>query len=982
MLLYYKVRMSDNNIDNEGIDDVKLTAGEKILIYLYDYIKYRNSFEVPFEVTQDGIAQNTGINRSHIPRSVKKFIDKNYIEEVSAHVKGMGRRRKVYFLTESGIDYAKKIRENISNLNWIVSKKVSKPPEVSISLEEGEMYISKNTNVENIINIFNDKVENGFKGLIISRQPVSDFENLVSNGTVFCLTSIKGEDNVPPDNIAEIIKKIDGIINHNEKSIIILDGIEYVFRVNKKEESIRFLDYLHDKINASKGLLLITNNEPIYDAEIAAILQKYTTPISYTQSKGIKQLENYLTKNILFSSRVPDKPNLLIGRDKIIKDICTFIDNDETFIIELYGIPKSGKTSIGSEVAHLYRNKKNILWINIYPWSGIRGFLTNFGDFLSSLKRDTLRNVLIKKDFDIDDALKVLVRDLGDLSLIIFIDDFHNAQEDFKSLLSFFMDSFLGNLKMVLMSRERINFSFLRNFPNRTIEEICVDEIDYEGYIELAKKLNFNEKTAIEISNHVGRYPFILFDTYPGDEHFLIGSKSYSFVHDTLYIPLSNEEKNILKQLAIYRVPVPSSFIDVSSTSEALYNLVKKNFVKIIDNKYSVNKLIQSFIMDTMNKDLLNNHERAVRNYMGYGNIEDNIGEIIWHLKMYGNEEMFVRTILSLVDMGFVDKCIKILEKEENNNYQKLILSWLNGVSFKEYYSILLESMPWDNIKSTYIMPIFIDLFWFMIVDGKTEEIEGLIKEIEKNIYMPEVVRGVIKIFPQIFYKKLSVVYADIENLSYTLDAIKNKISKEDYLNINLWIKIESWLINTFSGKVSEAEVQYRYVMNALNNIDGKYILKQIKIYEYIANIVYFKYDKNNLAYDSLINLYNRSKLKHFSCDIKNLAFYNKGFEENSHHKNTMLYKAMMQLHRFSLYMDKHLYDKAEKEIKDAITIFSDMKFVIFTGWSLLMIGELFMKEGKIANAEESFNYSKNILMDHGCYQYYNIVRYILTRKK
>ncbi|MGC8656409.1 MAG: DUF835 domain-containing protein [Thermoplasmata archaeon] len=974
--------MSDNNIDNEVMDDVKLTAGEKILIYLYDYIKYRNSFEVPFEVTQDGIAQNTGINRSHIPRSVKKFIDKNYIEEVSAHVKGMGRRRKVYFLTPSGIEYAKKIRENISNLNWIVSKKESKPTDVSISLEEGEMYLSKNTNVENIINIYNEKVEKGFRGLIISRKPVSDIENLVSKGTILCLTSIKGENNVPPDKIAEIIKKIDGVINHNEKGIIILDGIEYVFRVNSKDESIRFLDYLHDKINASKGLLVITNNEPIYDMEIATILQKYTTPISYTQSKGIKQLENYLTKNILFSSRVPDKPNLLIGRDKQIKDICAFIDNNETFIIELYGIPKSGKTSIGSEVAHLYKNKKNILWINIYPWSGIRGFLTNFGDFLSSLKRDSLRNVLIKKDFDIDDALKVLVRDLGDLSLIIFIDDYHNAHEDFKFLLSFFMDSFFGNVKIVLMSRDRINFSFLRNFPNRAIEEICVDEIDYDSYIELAKKLKFNEKTAIEIANHVGRYPFILFDTYPSDEHFLIGSKSYSFVHDNLYLPLSTEEKNILKQLAIYRVPVPSSFIDVSSTSEALYNLVKKSFVKIIDNKYSVNKLMQSFIMDTMNKDLLNNHEKAVKNYLNYGNVEDNIGEIIWHLKMYGNEEMFVRTILSLVDMGFVDKCTKILEKDATNNYQKLILSWLNGVSFRDYYTILLDSMPWDDIKSTYIIPIFVDLFWFMIVDGKIEEIENLIKGIEKNIYISEVVRGVIKIFPQIFYKKLSAVYTDLENLSYTLDAIKNKINKEDYLNINLWIKIESWLINTFSGKVSEADVQYRYIMNSLNNIDGKYVMKQIKLYEYIANIVYFKYDKNNSSYDSLINTYNRYKLKHFSSDIKNLAFYNKDFEEDPHHKNTPFYKAIMHLHRFNLYMEKHLYEKAEKEIKEAIAIFSDMKLVIFTGWSLLMMGELFMKEGKIANAEESFNYSKNILMDHGCYQYYNIVRYILTRKK
>jgi tetratricopeptide (TPR) repeat protein/DNA-binding MarR family transcriptional regulator len=81
---------------------ISLTVEEKILIHLIQFMKFYDQWEVPFDVTQEGIAGSIGIARCNVSRAMKKLTEKVYIEEKIAHVKGAERRRKVYFLTHQG----------------------------------------------------------------------------------------------------------------------------------------------------------------------------------------------------------------------------------------------------------------------------------------------------------------------------------------------------------------------------------------------------------------------------------------------------------------------------------------------------------------------------------------------------------------------------------------------------------------------------------------------------------------------------------------------------------------------------------------------------------------------------------------------------------------------------------------------------------------------------------------------------------------
>jgi tetratricopeptide (TPR) repeat protein len=90
-----------------------LTIAERIILHLARYSKNAADFEVPMEVSQDGIGEALRITRAHVAVEVKKLKDAGELTEKISHVRRSRSKRKVYFLTEQGemrarnvIDYA------------------------------------------------------------------------------------------------------------------------------------------------------------------------------------------------------------------------------------------------------------------------------------------------------------------------------------------------------------------------------------------------------------------------------------------------------------------------------------------------------------------------------------------------------------------------------------------------------------------------------------------------------------------------------------------------------------------------------------------------------------------------------------------------------------------------------------------------------------------------------------------------------------
>lgn len=88
-----------------------VTVGERIVVHLSGFLRHLDAYEVPPEMTQDGIGAALGISRAHVALELKRLKAAGKVEERMAHVANARTRRKVYALTPAGQEIARRMRE-------------------------------------------------------------------------------------------------------------------------------------------------------------------------------------------------------------------------------------------------------------------------------------------------------------------------------------------------------------------------------------------------------------------------------------------------------------------------------------------------------------------------------------------------------------------------------------------------------------------------------------------------------------------------------------------------------------------------------------------------------------------------------------------------------------------------------------------------------------------------------------------------------
>ena len=87
---------------------------ERIFLHLRDFVDHKEKVEVPFAISQMGIANSVSIARSNVPRAISGMKESGHLIEKQAHVTGVSRKRKTYFLTLEGAQIADDIWERVS----------------------------------------------------------------------------------------------------------------------------------------------------------------------------------------------------------------------------------------------------------------------------------------------------------------------------------------------------------------------------------------------------------------------------------------------------------------------------------------------------------------------------------------------------------------------------------------------------------------------------------------------------------------------------------------------------------------------------------------------------------------------------------------------------------------------------------------------------------------------------------------------------
>ncbi|MEL9999516.1 MAG: AAA family ATPase [Thermoplasmata archaeon] len=249
----------------------KITLRTRILIYLADYWKYKDRYQYPIEITQEGISRAVGITVSHVPRELDILMDNKLVEEIKGRVSGKEKRMNVYFLTYDGMFEVEKIKRSIGNENVHFNGKkyriydlVEIKREISW-LEAIDLLLNESKAIKEKRKTY---IEGNFENEIFDRKEELEFMNewIKSPSPFLALIAPQGM-----GKTALIGKFISGIKNMEIMMIQINNQIT-IEKLKERIENVMNKDFEYF-MKEEKNSLVIIDNYNIVDDSIVDYLQ-------------------------------------------------------------------------------------------------------------------------------------------------------------------------------------------------------------------------------------------------------------------------------------------------------------------------------------------------------------------------------------------------------------------------------------------------------------------------------------------------------------------------------------------------------------------------------------------------------------------------------------------------------------------------------------------------------------------------------------
>ena len=112
---------------------LSISVNDKILMLLSNFSQYKNDWEMPFTLTQQGIADYLTLARCNVSRAVKRLIEDDMVDERKAHIKGIKRKRYVYLPSTQGLIRIQEINEKLNRIKIPYTNLTGETTQLTIS---------------------------------------------------------------------------------------------------------------------------------------------------------------------------------------------------------------------------------------------------------------------------------------------------------------------------------------------------------------------------------------------------------------------------------------------------------------------------------------------------------------------------------------------------------------------------------------------------------------------------------------------------------------------------------------------------------------------------------------------------------------------------------------------------------------------------------------------------------------------------------
>ncbi|MFQ5918997.1 MAG: DUF835 domain-containing protein, partial [Thermoplasmata archaeon] len=166
----------------------------------------------------------------------------------------------------------------ISGIGFPAWKRMEEEPDVpeteSRSAMEG-LYLLEEPRPGLSYRLFARLLQEDRAGLVISRRhPARVKEEGALAARYVWLSHTPGEGMHNPTALAGLNRLIDGFLQENGRSVVLLDGLEYLMLHNEFARTLLFVEYLYDLVDQRDAIVLVPINPEAMDPRERALLER------------------------------------------------------------------------------------------------------------------------------------------------------------------------------------------------------------------------------------------------------------------------------------------------------------------------------------------------------------------------------------------------------------------------------------------------------------------------------------------------------------------------------------------------------------------------------------------------------------------------------------------------------------------------------------------------------------------------------------
>jgi len=143
-------------------------------------------------------------------------------------------------------------------------------------IERGFVYLVKEKRPGIAFAMFNEAVSHGAKGMVVVREHPNRLKQSheFKADRIVWLTRRVGEDHIDPTELSHLSMNISKFIEGNNKSVLLIEGIEYLITQNNFETVLRFVNHMHDFVLSHDCAIIIVLDPRVLSMREIALLER------------------------------------------------------------------------------------------------------------------------------------------------------------------------------------------------------------------------------------------------------------------------------------------------------------------------------------------------------------------------------------------------------------------------------------------------------------------------------------------------------------------------------------------------------------------------------------------------------------------------------------------------------------------------------------------------------------------------------------